>query len=134
MNQKQGELTKREAQTPAGVERTRDKAVFVPPVDIYENGDHIVVVADIPGVSAERLNITLENNVLSIHGSVEPEQYEGLNLAYSEYAVGDYDRSFTISDAVDRDGISATVKDGVLRLTLPKAAKARARSIEVKAA
>jgi HSP20 family protein len=116
-----------------GAERTRDRLAFVPRADVYETGDAIVVVADMPGVDENSVDITLENNVLTINGYVEPEQPEGYGLAYAEYQVGDYLRAFTLSDQIDREGIEATVKDGVLRLHLPKAAAAKRRRIPISA-
>jgi HSP20 family molecular chaperone IbpA len=71
--------------------------------------------------------------VLTILGYVELEVPEGYNLAFAEYQVGDYQRAFTLSDEIDRDGIEATVKDGVLRLHLPKITEARKRKIAIKA-
>jgi HSP20 family molecular chaperone IbpA len=71
--------------------------------------------------------------VLTINGYVELEQPEGLNLAYAEYQVGDYQRAFTLSDQIDREGIEAVVKDGVLRLYLPKVTEAQRRKIAIKA-
>ncbi len=116
----------------AGAERTRDRLAFVPRADVYETEEAIVVVADMPGVDAESVDITLEDNVLTINGYVEPEPPEGYNLVYAEYRVGDYLRAFRLSDQIDRDGIEATVKDGVLRLYLPKVAEAKTRKITVK--
>ena len=114
-------------------ERTRDRAAFVPRADIYGNDDEIVVVADMPGVDEHSVDVTLENNVLTINGYVEPEQPEGMGLSYAEYQVGDYQRAFTVSDQIDREGIEATVKDGVLRLRLPKVTEARVKKIAIKA-
>jgi HSP20 family molecular chaperone IbpA len=116
-----------------GAERTRDRLAFVPRADVYETEDEIVVVADMPGVDENSVDITLEENVLTIDGYVEPEPPEGLSLAYAEYRVGDYARAFTLSDQIDRDGIEATVKDGVLRLRLPKAEAAKKRTIPITA-
>jgi HSP20 family molecular chaperone IbpA len=114
-------------------ERTRDRLAFVPRADIYSTDDEIVVVADMPGVDENSVDITLENNVLTINGYVEPEQPEGKSLAYAEYQVGDYERAFTLSDQIDRDGIEATVKDGILRLHLPKITEAKVKKIAIKA-
>ena len=116
-----------------GAERTRDRLAFVPRADVYETAEAITVVADMPGVDETSLDITLENNILSINGYVEPLRPEGYSLAYAEYEVGDYQRVFTLSDQIDRDGIEAVVKDGVLRLFLPKATEARKRRIAIKA-
>jgi HSP20 family protein len=113
------------------VERTRARRCFVPRTDIYEVGDDIHVVADMPGVDDKSVDITLERNVLTINGYVEPDYPDNYQLAYAEYDVGDYQRSFRLSDDIDREGIEATVKDGVLRLHLPKADTAKARKISV---
>ena len=121
------EMQKKEAATPEGVERTRPAKVYTPAVDIVEKKDEIVVVADMPGVDERSVDITLEKNILTIYGKVETEAPKGHRLVYSEYGTGDYARSFTISEEVDRDRIQATVKNGVLRLVLPKAAAARTR-------
>jgi len=127
------EIQKKEAATPEGVERTRPRKVYTPAVDILERKDDIVVTADMPGVDERSVDITLEKNVLTIYGMVEPQFPEGQRLALSEYGVGDYQRAFTLSEEVDRDRINASVKNGVLRLVLPKAAAAKARKIEVMA-
>jgi HSP20 family protein len=119
--------------TTEGAERTRARRAYVPRVDIYEIDDAIVMLTDIPGVDENSVDITLEKNVLSINGYVEPEQLDNYSLAYTEYEVGDYQRSFTLSDEIDRDKIEAIVKNGVLRLYLPKAGPAKTRKITVKA-
>jgi len=126
------ELTKQE--TPAGgqLERTRNRRTYMPAADIYETGDHIVVLADMPGVDENSVNITVEKNVLTIDGNVNEEVLQNHTLSYQEYGVGDYRRAFTLSAEVDRDHITATVKDGVLRLTLPKAEPAKAKKITVR--
>lgn len=116
-----------------GAERTRDRVAFVPRADVYETEDAIVIVADMPGVDENSVNITLEDNVLTINGLVEPEQPEGQNLVYAEYRVGDYVRAFTLSDQIERDKIEATVKDGVLSLHLPKVEEVKMRRIPITA-
>jgi len=113
------------------VERRRTHKVFKPRADIFETADAIVVVADMPGVDESTVDITLEKNILTIDGRVEPDQHEGFVRRYGEYESGDFHRAFTLSDEVSRDGIEARVKSGVLRLTLPKAGPARARKIPV---
>lgn len=119
--------------TTEGAERTRDCQCFTPRADIYETEDTIVVVADIPGAHEDSIEITVEKNILTINAYVEPEAPEGYSLAFAEYEVGDFQRSFRLSDEIDRSRIEATVKDGVLRLYLPKAPEAMARKISVKA-
>jgi HSP20 family molecular chaperone IbpA len=128
----QAQDTEKQEVAMPGAERTRDRVAFVPRSDIYETNEGITVVADMPGVDENSVDITLENNVLSINGFVESAEPEGHSLAYAEYRVGDYQRAFTISDQIDRDGIEATVKDGVLRLYLPKVTEARKRTIAIK--
>ena len=117
-----------------GVERTREGLAFVPRADIYETDEAIVVVTDMPGVDADSVEIMLEENTLTINGYVEPAKPEGYTLAYAEYEVGDFVRAFTISNQINRDGIEATVKDGVLKLYLPKITEAQKRKIAIKAA
>ena len=133
MENESKELKKQEAQTPVETERTRNKKVFVPKVDIYETKESMVVIADMPGVDETSVEVTLEKNILTISGAVEPVHREGYSLAYSEYDTGDYQRAFTISDEVDKDKIDAAVKNGVLRLTLHKAEQAKAKKIAIRA-
>ena len=102
-------------------ERTRAKPAFIPRVDIYETNDAVALIADMPGVDENSVDITLEKNVLTINGYVEPERLEGYSLAYAEYRVGDYQRSFNLSNEIDQENIEAKMKDGVLHLHLPKA-------------
>lgn len=116
-----------------GVERTRARKVFVPLVDIYETANAIVLVADMPGVDETGVDISMEKNLLTIKGTVSGKAPEGCSLTYSEFGEGDYERVFTISNEVDRDGVEATVKNGVLRLTLPKSKQARAKKVAVMA-
>jgi HSP20 family molecular chaperone IbpA len=127
------ELQKKEATQPQGAERTRERKAFVPNVDIIERKDDILLISDMPGVDEKSIDITLDKNVLTINGYVEPEVPDKCCLAYAEYSIGDYERTFTLSDEIDRNGIEASVKNGVLRLTLPKAPAMKERKIAVKA-
>ena len=127
------DIKKQPAQTPLEMERTRSRKVFVPRVDIYETKESIVLIADMPGVDEHDVDITLEKNILTINGTVEASKLTGYSVAYTEYDVGDYQRAFTLSDEVDRDRIDARVKNGVLRVTLHKAAQVKARKIAIKA-
>src|SRR4051812_31943254 len=121
------------AAPPQGTERTRDRPVYVPRVDIVETEDALEILADMPGMTRESVEVTLEQRVLSIRGRAAIPLPEGLAPLYLEYEPGDYERSFTLSDAVDPAGISARVQGGVLQLRLPKAGPARLQRIEVKA-
>ena len=107
-------------------------AFLTPPIDIYEGPDGLVLEADLPGVPDGRLTIQLEDNVLNLRGQVAPTQLDGAQVLHEEYRPGDFWRSFILSDEVDRSQISASLKDGVLRITLPKAERARTRRIEIK--
>ncbi len=128
------EAQKQEVTTMSDAERTRARKAYVPRVDIYETANDIRVLADMPGVDENSVDITLEKNVLTINGYVEPEEPEAYRLAYAEYEVGDYQRSFTLSNEIDQDKIEAVVNNGVLNLRLPKAGPAKAKKITVKAA
>jgi HSP20 family protein len=125
--------TEKQEVTESSAERTRDVPAFVPRVDIFENNDEIVLIADMPGVAADAVDITLEQDRLTIHGYVEAVRPENHTLTYAEYRIGDYERSFTLSNKIDRDQIEATMKDGVLRLQLPKVGPTT-KKIAVKAA
>jgi len=127
------ELQKKEAGQPERVERTRAGRIYNPDVDIIERRDDIVLIADMAGVDETSVDITIEKNVLSIYGKVEPQIPEKLRLAYAEYGLGDYQRVFTLSGEIDRERIQATVKNGVLKLVMPKAEAVKTRKIEVKA-
>ncbi len=127
------ERKKEELNSTQGGEHTRNKRVFVPRADVCETQETIFVLADMPGVNENSIDITLEKNVLTINGFMQPEAYEGLRLVYCECPNGDYRRVFLLSEEVDREGIEATVKNGVLTLVLPKSPTARARKITVKA-
>ncbi len=121
------------AAQPQGTEHTRNRPVYAPRVDIVETGDALMIHADMPGVTKETVEVTLEKRVLSIRGRAEITVPEGLAPLYLEYEPGDYERSFTLTDAVDPAGIEARVRSGVLHLRLPKAGPAKRQRIEVKA-
>jgi HSP20 family molecular chaperone IbpA len=127
------DVQKKEAELKEGVERTRSKKLYTPPVDITEEKDSLFLIADMPGVDEHSVDITLEKNVLTIYGRVEPDVPDNHRLVSAEYGIGDYQRTFTLSDEIDREKIQASVKNGVLRLTLPKAEAAKTRKIPVNA-
>jgi HSP20 family molecular chaperone IbpA len=103
-----------------------------PPIDIHEGPEGLTLEADLPGATEQNLTIQLEDNVLSLYAKIESPAPASARLLHEEYCVGDYQRSFILSDEVDRDRITAELKSGVLRLFLPKAERARTRRIEVK--
>ena len=114
------QLAKQDCSVDEGVERTSSRPVFRPHVDIIDGPDKILLKVGVPGVDEEHVDVTLDKNVLTIHAQVEPSPYDELELVYSEYGVGDYERSFKLSNEIDREHIAASVSRGVLTLELPK--------------
>lgn len=112
-------------------ESTRPGRVFVPAVDILENEEEIIVLADMPGVSSKNVDIDLRESVLTIEGRITPVEGEKEVTVYREFDWGDYVRQFTLSDAIDQEKITAKMDLGVLRLTLPKAEKRKPQKIQV---
>jgi HSP20 family molecular chaperone IbpA len=112
-------------------EKTVPGRYYVPYADIYETDDALCVVMEMPGVEKKDLNVALENSVLRVDGQINFSKYEGMEPVYTEYNVGHYARSFTLSNKVDQERISAQLDDGVLTLTLPKAKEAQPRRISV---
>lgn len=123
---------KQEVRAPA--EQTKPGPVFSPEVDIFENAREIVLLADIPGVKSEDLNIDLHENTLTITGEVLPFESKEEEDIVIEYEIGQFVRQFSLSEVIDQSRIEAKLADGVLRLTLPKVEKAAPRKITVKAA
>jgi HSP20 family protein len=115
-------------------EATRTEPVFIPPTDIIETTAGVQMVLDMPGADPDTLDVTLDNRVLRISARSVSSAPEGFALAHAEYRDGSYERSFTVSEPIDTARIEAVLKDGVLRLTLPKAAPSPAARISVKAA
>ena len=110
------------------------RAALVPPVDIVENDVGITLLADMPGVSKERLGVRVDGDNLLIEGSAEVKVPEQLELLHSEIRNPYFRRSFTLSRELDPSKIEASLRDGVLRLHIPKAEEARPRRVEVKVA
>ena len=121
---------KQELSTPA--EQTRPGLVFTPAVDIFETEKQITLLADIPGVTSENLNIDLREDVLTLTGDITPFEEADEEDILVEYEIGRYFRQFSLSEVIDKDRIDAQLTDGVLRLTLPKVEKATPRKIEIK--
>ena len=115
-------------------ESTRPGVYFLPPVDIFETRDELILLADMPGVPPDGLDVNLEGDELTVSATVRPEDYEGLKPLHVEYGVGGYYRRFKLGEAVDRERIQAQLKNGSLLLRLPKSARARVRRITVQAA
>ena len=128
------ELEPRSKQELTGAEATRPGRTFSPTVDIFETDDAITVLADMPGVRADGLSIDLREDVLTIDGRVADDfESKSEQILVREYETGGYRREFRVTNLIDRDRIDASLRDGVLRLRLPKAEAARPRRIEVRA-
>ncbi len=110
------------------------RRAFTPAVDIFERGGTTVIMADMPGVAPDDLDVTLERRVLTLRGTVKPHAPKGYRRLSSEYREGDYVRVFSLSEDIDQKQINAEFTNGVLRLELPHAAAAKPRKISVKAA
>ena len=114
-------------------EQTRSGRSYVPKVDIAESSEALWLWADMPGVDEKSVTVRLDKGVLSIEGTVALEEYESLTPVYTEYNVGNFTRSFRLSENIDSERIRAKMAHGVLELQLPKSERARPQRIEVSA-
>jgi HSP20 family protein len=127
------ELKAREkAEVSIPAEQTRPGPTFTPAVDIFETDQEITVLADMPGVKAKDLAIDLRENTLTLSGEVESPEGANEQEVLREYRTGNYYRQFTLSEGIDQSKIEAALKDGVLRVKLPKAEAVAPRTIPVK--
>jgi len=110
---------------------TKDERVLVPLSDIYETTDQYTLKLEMPGVTRDKLEITMENDELEIRGAVTSYKPENQELKYSEFSQYDYFRRFTVGNDIDRDKISATFEDGVLTLVLQKHESVKPRKIAI---
>jgi len=128
-----GNPQKQESETPSGTERIKARKVYVPVVDILETDQALLLVSEMPGVDEAGVDVTIEKNILTIKGTVASHVPAGYKLSYEEYGIGDYERSFTLPNEIDRGAVQAAIKDGVLKLTLPKVKQAATRKVAVTA-
>ena len=126
-------ITKPAADEATAAEHTRGGRFFRPHVDILEQEDKLLVLADVPGAKGDQIDVRFEDGNLTIHAPVEPRRQDDPYLL-REYGVGDYYRTFQVSEAVDASKITADYADGVLTLHLPKAEASKPRKIGVKTA
>ena len=112
------EIQEQEMVETDGTERLRSRATFIPRSDIYETEENVVISVDMPGTSEDNIDITLEKNILTINGISTHDTPDGYSLVFAEFQAGDYERSFRLTDQIDRDGINAFYKDGVLKFDL----------------
>ena len=107
---------------------------WLPPVDIFEQGDHLVIRAEVPGVDKEDIDIHVENGVLQIRGERKVESQVNEQTAYRlERVYGRFSRSFTLPTSVDAARISAKYRDGVLEVSIPKAESAKPKKVNIEA-
>jgi HSP20 family molecular chaperone IbpA len=112
---------------------TSRRFVFCPHVDLVDTPEAVVLWADLPGVDENTIDVTLEKDTLTLKATIESPVFEGMKPLLREFAVGDFQRTFTISDEISREDIDATVTQGVLKLVLPKTKKAAMQKVTVKA-
>ncbi len=125
------EITRNDKQQVAADEANERAAA--PLVDVLEDEAGITLLADMPGVPRDQLELHVEGDTLNIEGRVQPQTPEGLEAMYAELRVPRYRRSFTLSRELDSTRIDANLKDGVLTLRIPKQAHAQPRRIAVSA-
>jgi HSP20 family protein len=116
--------------------RTEDSfGAWAPPVDIFERQDHLVIRAEVPGVQMEDMDVRIENGVLTLHGERKQDtDLKEENAHRLERVYGAFTRSFSLPTTVDALKVSATYKDGVLEVTVPKAETAKPKMVEIRAA
>jgi HSP20 family molecular chaperone IbpA len=120
---------KREVEQPE--ETTVPARFYQPNTDIFEDESSLTVVMEMPGVQRGNLEIKIEKNVLDVEGKIDFSAYKDLEPVYTEYNVGHYRRSFSLSSKIDQEKIGSELNDGLLTLVLPKAEEAKPRSIKI---
>jgi HSP20 family molecular chaperone IbpA len=112
-------------------EKTIPARFYVPATDIFETGDALKVVMEVPAVPKDAVDVKVESGVLSVEGRIAISNYDGLEPLYTEYPIGHFARSFTLPDQVDVNNITANLEDGVLTLTLNKKPESKPRRIAI---
>ena len=109
-----------------------DNQPSIPPVDVFEDENGLTVLADLPGVTRDQLHVRVDGDTLAIEGTASVNGADNMQLVYSEALIPAFQRKFTLSRELDPGRIEANLKDGVLRLLIPKSEAAKPRRIEVK--
>jgi len=117
-------------ETPRNATPKPRSGVYAPRVDVLETDDEMILYADLPGVKPEDVSLTCKGDEMTLHAACAPRNV-GKKRLYAEYGVGDFSRAFRIAEQVDRDGIEASLTDGVLAVRVPKAAAVRPKRITV---
>ena len=111
-------------------ETTKREKYFIPAVDIFESEKEVTVIAEMPGVTAEAIEVTLEDDVLTLRGT-KMKEVPASKILLQEYEPGNYQRRFTVAETIDQENIKASMNNGMLRVTLPKSEPVKPRKIEV---
>jgi HSP20 family protein len=132
----QTELTARRPQPAAAplarASESEPESGMRPPVDVFEDADGLTLLADLPGVSKERLNVRVERDTLIVEGDVQITLPEQMQAVYADIRSTHYQRRFALSDELDAESIEASLKDGVLTVRIPKRPETKPRRIEVR--
>jgi HSP20 family molecular chaperone IbpA len=116
------------------ITKDQGRRIYNPKVDICEKEEEIILTAEMPGVGQGDVDLTLEGDILTLYGHTQDDNFEGYIKTYSEYGAGDYKGVFKLTEIVDRTQIGASLKNGILTITLRKVEAAKPRKIEVKLA
>lgn len=113
-------------------ETTKPEKYFVPAVDIYETEKQVIVIAEMSGVASDGVVVTLDADVLTIKGDTDDAEQPNTRVILHEFESGHYLRRFTVAETIDQENITASMNDGLLTVTLPKAEPAKPQKIEIK--
>jgi len=122
-----------ESESSNAMTQSTSRWLRTPPIDIFEGEEGLVLRADLPGVTSETLELQVQDNKLTLFGRTSTELPDDSRMVHQEFHIGDFLRSFIISDDVDHERITAKISAGVLELTLPRAPKSEPRKIQVRA-
>ena len=127
------EMTRDSATGTVAQPEARQTVRFVPPVDIFETGEEYVVMAEMPGCDPKGIDVRFQNGELSVYGRVAPRRLPETGWVAREFGIGDFYRTFNVTESIETDKISAEYENGILTLRLPKVEQAKPRKIEVRA-
>lgn len=131
MNTAQQEVAARAETVPTAEPTQRAFHARSPRVDVTETPEAYFVTADVPGVAMDDIDVTVEENRLQLTATRTPVSYDGYKAAFRQFGEGEYRRAFTIPEEIDRPSIRAQLRDGVLRVTLPKAQPAQPQKVQI---
>ncbi len=133
MNTAQNEVATSAAAVPAVEAPVKTFRPRAPRVDVSESADAYFVTADVPGVPMDAIEVTIEEGRLELSAKRTATEHEGYRTAFRQFGEGDYRRAFTIPETIDRESVRADLRDGVLRITIPKAQPAKPQKIRISA-